>query len=193
MHIHILHSTSSDETFAEDQPKRQVNFRLNFSTATLVHRSLYFLKVQFIWFTESGRVVSSSGARSRLYYRDTYTSSSILAFVYRTYWHKGTLYTYTRPDTHVFVRQAGAHLLRHVFPVTVLISLIENTNTALTCSPSIYHPYISTVSLKSRHFHGNWHQPSWRNTRRRGREKRRGMLGRAETGLIQDETYVSYH
>lgn len=148
-----------------------------------------FLEVSIsIVYSLVGRVVSFVAARFRLYYHGTYTSPSIPPFMYPTYSHKGILYMYTGSDTHVFLRQAGTHLLRHVFPVTVLISLIENTNTALT----------RTIDISSLHTPSRWNSATsmeiglnWLVGEKEGGKKKKKKT--AETRLIQDEMYVSYH
>lgn len=136
---------------------------------TTDHLTVLFLKPSiYIAHGIPGSVVSSIPASFPFVLLRVYTlHPRFHPFMYPTYSHKGTPYTYTS-RIHMSSLAELAHIYPPVFPVTVLISLIENTNTAFTCIIDI-SSLPSTVTLKFHHFHGNRLKLAWLE-KERGRE-----------------------
>lgn len=142
----------------------------------------YSLNLQFIQLTvQHGPVVSSiPGSFPFVLFRLYTLHPRFHPFMYPTYSHKGTPYTYTS-RIHMSSLAELAHIYSPVFPVTVLISLIENTNTAFTCIIDI-SSLPSTVTLKFQPLPWKPAETGWLEKERRGRE---GRGGKKETGRNQ--------
>ena len=172
-HIHIyLVFSSVVKIFSKDQVSQTLGIHTNFSTMTTDHLTMLFLKPSiYIAHGVPGSVVSSIPASFPFVLLLVYTLHprfSTPLCILRTRIKAPYTRTHTSTRIHMSSLAELAHIYPPVFPVTVLISLIENTNTAFTCIIDI-SSLPSTVTLKFHHFHGNRVKQAWLEKRKKGK------------------------